>query len=119
MIIHNHYDALLTATITTGEAGSEAQESNIIDLTETGGVEHAQIVITAPAADQELTIKILAADDKDGEFAEALSFTTTANEEMDYRERIPLHIPQYIKLQVTTGDTAPSEPAAVTLRVAC
>ena len=118
MIIHDHFDALLTETLTTGTTGGETLESEIIDLTETGASEASQLVLTAPAADQSLTLKVLACAEKDGEFVEALSFTTEADTDFEYRERVPLHLPQYIKLQVVTDGTAPSEPVAVTLRLA-
>ena len=118
MIIHDAFDALLMATLTTGTSGGETLTSEPINITEPGGSEAADLIITAPAADQVLTLKLLAADAPEGEYAEQLSWSTTAEEAFSYRGRLPKYCPQYIKLQVETGSTAPSEPAAVTLRVA-
>lgn len=117
MIIHDHHDALLTETLTIAD-GTE-QTSGIIDLTETGGVEHAHLVITAEACDQTLTLQVKGCDTKDGEFApvDPLIFNTTPDEPYAWRDRIPLHCPQYITLTVRPAG-APGTPVAVTLRAA-
>lgn len=120
MIIHDHHDALLTEELTTSSTAQEVLTSDIIDLRETGGVEHAHLILSAEAGDAPLTLNVLGAATKEGEYAPVpeLSFTTTEGEDFHYRQRIPLLCPQYIKLQVSVGDTAPSEPVRATLRVA-
>lgn len=114
MIIHDHHDALLTETVYTD---AEELTSGVINITETGGSEAADLILTAPAADQTLTLKVEGAAEKDGEFSEQLSFTTEPGVEFSYRDRIPKYCPQYIRLVVELGGSAPSEPVGVTLRV--
>lgn len=118
MIIRDAYDALLMSELTVTAAETLTGE-HIINITEPGGIDAAHLIITAAAASAPLTITVLGAEEKAGEFTpvEGLSFTTEASTEFTYRNRLPLHCPQYIKLQVK-ADSAPDSPAAVTLRVA-
>lgn len=118
MIIRDAYDALLISELTVYAAESLTGE-HVINIAEPGGIDAAHLIITAEAASEPLTISVLGAEDKAGEFTpvEGLSFTTEANAEFTYRNRLPLHCPQFIKLQVQ-ADAAPEAPAAVTLRIA-
>lgn len=117
MIIHDHHDALLTETLTITDATE--QTGGIIDICEPGGSETAHLVLTAEACDQSLTIQVKGCDTPDGEFTpvDTLIFTTTENEPFAWRDRVPLHCPQYITLSVRPAG-APGTPAAVTLRYA-
>lgn len=118
MIIRDSYDALLMEELTVSAAETLTGE-HVINIAEPGGIDAAHIIITAAASSAPLTISVLGAEDKAGEFTpvEGLSFTTEASKEFAYRNRLPLHCPQFIKLQVQ-ADAAPESPAAVTLRVA-
>lgn len=118
MIIRDSYDALLMEELSVTAAETLTGE-HVINITEPGGIDAAHIIITAEAASAPITISVLGAEDKAGEFTpvEGLSFTTEAATAFEYRNRLPLHCPQYIKLQVK-ADAAPDTPAAVTLRVA-
>lgn len=120
MIIHDHFDALLMESVTTGNGGGESLSSGVIDITEMGGAEHAQLVIEAGAGDQPIGISVVGADSKDAEaeVQEVLAFETKANEAFAWRGRVPLYCPQYIRLQVKVGASAPEVPVKVTLRVA-
>ena len=122
MIIHDHYDALLTqeVVITADDGGETISAEGCIDLTETGGVEHAQLVLTADACEQALTLQVTGSATKEGEFTpvDPLIFTTTPGEPFAWRDRIPLHCPQYVRLQVRAGEGAPAQPVVVRLRAA-
>lgn len=117
MIIHDHHDALLTQTLTIAD-GTE-QTGGIIDICEPGGSEAAHLVLTAESCDKALTIQVKGCDTKDGEFTQVdtLTFTTTPDEPFAWRDRVPLHCPQYITLTVRPAG-APGAPVAVTLRYA-
>lgn len=106
MIIHDHYDAL-TMSNTDAETGT----GEVIDLTEPGGVEHADLILSAPADSGAVTLTIEGAETADGEFSDVLSAEADGSADFEKRMRIPKDCPRYIRLK--------AEPAAVaTLRAA-
>lgn len=118
MIIHDAYDRLLMATTVSPAEASGTATSEVIDITEIGGSEHADLVVNADSADQQLTLTIEGAASEDGEFAAVTTLTTEASKEFEWRERIPKYCPRYIRLAVKTGEEAPSKQVSATLRVA-
>lgn len=106
MIIHDHYDAL---SISSTDA--ETATGNVIDLTEPGGVEHADLILSAPAASGAVALSIEGADTADGEYRDVLSANADGSADFEQRMRIPKDCPRFIRLK--------AEPAAVaTLRAA-
>lgn len=118
MIIPDRQDALLTATVETVPSATVPSE-HAINIAEPGGVEGAQLILTAPAVPGGVKIDVLGSDSADGEFkpVEGLSYTTTADQAFEKRVRIPLHAPQFLKLQVETPSSG-KKGALVTMRVA-
>lgn len=88
--VYNRVDLALMST------GPE----EIIDITEKGGIEHAQLVVEL--ADGGSAV-IEGAEKADGEFATVQTVTVPA--EGVYRERIPLDCPQFIRLAAKNGAT--------------
>ena len=72
----------------------------VIDITEKGGIEHAQIVIEL-ASGGEVTIE--GADKENGEFVTVKSVTVPSDGV--YRERIPMDCPRFIRLAAKSGAT--------------
>lgn len=92
--IHNRIDLALMST----------SPDEVIDITEKGGIEHAQIVVELEGGG---SATIEGADAADGEFTTVL--TVTVPVDGVYRERIPLECPRFIRL---------AEPGAtLTIRV--
>lgn len=119
-IVHDGWDMELVATATcSADASTAVVSEKIIDTTETGGIEASTLWVTCPAATQALTLKVLGSDTEDGNFTtEVLTYTTTANAEFKKFDRHPLHAPRFLKLSVTTGETAPTTAVTAMLRFA-
>lgn len=67
--------------------------SEVIDITEKGGIEHAHLVVTLPGGG---SATIEGADKAEGDFTTVQ--TVTVPSEGEYRERIPLECPRFIRL---------------------
>lgn len=72
----------------------------VIDIAETGGIEHAQMVVELSGGGE---VTIEGADKADGDFATVL--TVTVPEDGVYRERIPLECPRFIRVSAASGAT--------------
>lgn len=118
MFIHDAYDRLLMGTAESSKEASQKSYSDVIDITELGGSDHAELVVTADSADKALTLTVEGAEAEDGEFKTVRSFSTTESEAFENRDRLPKFCPRYIRLSVETGETAPTKPVTATIRVA-
>ncbi len=110
---------LVTRVTSSTAASTAVTGEHIIDVRETGGMERSQMIVTAPAAAQPLQLEVTGSDVRDGTYAKVLSWKTTADADFEYRDRLPLDCPRYLKLAVTTGATAPAAAVQITLRIAC
>lgn len=72
----------------------------VIDITETGGIEHAQMVVELADGG---SVTIEGAEKADGVFTTVL--TVTVPENGVYRERIPLECPRFIRVSAASGAT--------------
>ena len=72
----------------------------VIDITEKGGIEHAQMVVELAGGG---SVTIEGADKADGDFATVLTVTVPSSGE--YRERIPLECPRFIRVSAESGAT--------------
>lgn len=79
--------------------------TEVIDITEKGGIEHAQMVVELADGG---SVTIEGAETADGEFATVQ--TVTVPDDGVYRERIPLECPRFIRLAADSG-------AILTIRV--
>lgn len=118
MFIHDSYDRLLMGTVETSSEVSTKAYSDVIDITETGGSDNAELVVTAGSGDQTLTLTVEGCDTEDGEFKAVKTLTTEKSKEFEDRDRLPKFCPRYIRLCAETGETAPSKPVTATIRVA-
>ncbi len=118
MFIHDSYDRLLMGTVECSKEASAKTTADVIDIAETGGSDHAELIVTAGAADQPLTLTIEGSGSEDGEFAPVKTFTTEASAAFESRDRLPKFCPRFIRLTVATGETPPTKPVTATLRVA-
>lgn len=84
--IYNRVDLALMST------GPE----EVIDITEKGGIEHAQLVIEMAGGG---SVTIEGADKADDQFTAVKTITVPA--EGEYRERVPLYCPRFIRLSAT------------------
>lgn len=119
MITHNRIDMQLVARVETPTtANGKVTAAWVVDLTERGGRDAANIVLSCPALAQPVTLAVVGSDTRDGEkvAVAGASVVTKANEETEVRLRIPLDCPRFVTLQVTAGGTAPS--GAVTAQLA-
>lgn len=119
MITHNRIDMQLVARVETPTtANGTATADWVIDLTERGGRDAANIVLSCPALSAPVTLAVVGGDSRDGEMVAVAgaSVVTKANEETEVRMRVPLDCPRFVTLQVTAGGTAPS--GAVTAQLA-
>ena len=74
--------------------------AEVIDITEKGGIEHAQMVVELAGGG---SVTIEGADKADGSFATVK--TVTVPEDGVYRERIPLECPRFIRVSAASGAT--------------
>ncbi len=118
MFIHDAYDRLLMGTVESAKDASSKAYSDVIDITELGGSDHAELIVTAGAADKALTLTVEGAPAEDGEYKTLRTFSTTESAAFEERDRLPKFCPRFIRLCVETGEAAPSKPATATLRVA-
>lgn len=119
MITHNRIDMQLVARVETPTtANGKVTAAWVVDLTERGGRDEANIVLSCPALAQPVTLAVVGSDTRDGEkvAVAGASVVTKANEDTEVRLRIPLDCPRFVTLQVTAGGTAPS--GAVTAQLA-
>lgn len=119
MITHNRVDMQLVARVATPtSANGEAIADWVVDLTERGGCDAANIVLSCPALSAPVTLAVVGGDTRDGEMVAVAgaSAATKANEDCEVRLRIPLDCPRFITLKVTAGGMAPS--ASVTAQMA-
>ena len=119
MITHNRIDMQLVARVETPtSANGKATAAWVVDLTERGGRDEANMVLKCPALNQPVTLAVVGSDTRDGEkvAVAGASVVTKANEDTEVRLRIPLDCPRFVTLQVTAGGTAPS--GAVTAQLA-
>lgn len=119
MIVHNRIDMQLVARVATPTTASGTATADwVIDLTERGARDAANIVLSCPALSAPVTLAVVGGDTRDGEkvAVAGASATTTAKEDCEVRMRIPLDCPRYVTLKVTAGSTAPS--ASVTAQLA-
>lgn len=72
--------------------------TEVIDITEKGGIEHSQLVIELTGGG---SVTIEGSDKADGTFAtvQAVTVPTTG----EYRARIPLECPRFIRLAADSG----------------
>ena len=101
MIIHDHYDALLMSS-----TDAETATGRVIDLTEPGGVEHADLILSAPAAEGAVTLTVEGATEADGEFATVVSEQTEGGKVYEKRMRIPKDCPRFVRLVVSPAAVA-------------
>lgn len=119
MITHNRIDMQLVARVATPKTASGTATADwVVDLTERGGRDAANIVLSCPALSAPVTLAVVGGDARDGEMVAVAgaSAVTKANEDCEVRMRIPLDCPRFVTLKVTAGDTAPS--ASVTAQMA-
>ena len=116
-ILHTRQDAELTITASVPVTASTttAGDKVLNTLPVLGISEEAQVVIKAGAASAALTLTVKGAQNPGDEFTALATYTTTAGEAYEMRSRIPLDWPQYLKLEVTTGESSLS--AAVTAKL--
>lgn len=117
MITRDHLDAELRMQVTCSTSASTPVTSDVIDISEIGGSEHAQFLGIVPSADQVLTCTVESSDKPDGTFTKSVIFHTEAGKAYENRERIPLYTGRYLRLKVETGETAPSTAVPVTVCV--
>lgn len=86
MITRNRIDWLVRSTGPT----------EIIDIRETGGAEESQLVVQREGGG---TATIEGADEQNGTYADVATVTVPATGE--YRERVPLECPRFIRLKAT------------------
>lgn len=111
MITHNRIDMQLVARVETPtSANGKATAAWVVDLTERGGRDEANIVLSCPALDQPVTLAVVGSDSRDGEMVAVagVSAVTTAGTDCEVRMRIPLDCPRFVTLEVTAGGSAPS-----------
>lgn len=72
----------------------------VIDITEKGGIEHAQMVVELASGG---SVTIEGSDKADGVFTTVKIVTVPADGV--YRERIPLECPRFIRLSADSGAT--------------
>lgn len=72
----------------------------VIDITEKGGIEHAQMVVELASGG---SVTIEGSDKADGVFTTVKTVTVPADGV--YRERIPLECPRFIRLSADSGAT--------------
>lgn len=119
MITHNRVDMQMVARVATPtSANGEVTADWVVDLTERGGRDAANIVLSCPALSAPVTLAVVGGDSRDGEMVAVAgaSAVTKANEETEVRMRVPLDCPRFVTLKVTAGGTAPS--ASVTAQMA-
>ena len=88
--IYNRVDLALMSTGPT----------EVIDITEKGGIEHAQMVVELADGG---SVTIEGADKASGTFTTVAAVTVP--EDGIYRARIPLDFPRFIRLSAATGAT--------------
>ena len=88
--IYNRVDLALKSTGPT----------EVIDLTEKGGIENAQMVVELADGG---SVTIEGAEKEDGVFTTVKTVTVPSSGE--YRERIPLECPRYVRLAAASGAT--------------
>lgn len=88
--IYNRVDLALKSTGPT----------EVIDITEKGGIEHAQMVVELADGG---SVTIEGADKENGTFTTVQTVTVPADGV--YRERIPLECPRFIRLAAASGAT--------------
>ena len=72
----------------------------VIDITEKGGIEHAQMVVELASGG---SVTIEGSDKADGVFTTVKTVTVPADGV--YRERIPLECPRFIRVSADSGAT--------------
>lgn len=103
MIKHYISDFGLTVFVTAAES-TESVSDTAIDLRQTGGIDEVNLVITHPKIEGgSLTATVLGASAEDGEYKEITELTlkSSVGNAGEARFRLPVDIPQYIKLKVT------------------
>lgn len=111
MITHNRVDMQLVARVATPtSANGEVTADWVVDLTERGGRDAANIVLSCPALGVPVTLAVVGGDSRDGEMVAVagVSAVTKANEDCEVRMRIPLDCPRFVTLKVKAGATAPA-----------
>jgi hypothetical protein len=88
--IYNRVDLALKSTGPT----------EVVDITEKGGIEHAQLVVELAGGG---SVTIEGADKEGGTFVAVTIVTVPADGV--YRERIPLECPRFIRLSAASGAT--------------
>lgn len=120
MITHNRLDKAMEVSVTCSTTASTAATSEgVIDLQQAGGVDEENFILTWGTASQAVTLDIVTDDTADGEFTAVVhTVTTTASEDGKVQIRVPLACKRFVKLEATTGETAPTAAMAATLNLA-